>query len=123
MRKEIQNWWKKAKQDLDSAKYNFKGKRYDVSAFLCQQSAEKALKALLLKKSGKVRKIHDLVELGKNVGLPADLLDSSKELTLAYIYTRYPDVPEVKNFGKIVRRFLKVSEETLKWVKKQLSNN
>ena len=123
MRKEIQNWWKKAKQDLDSAEYNFKGKRYDVSAFLCQQSAEKALKALLLKKSGKVRKIRDLVELGKNVGLPADLLDSSKELTLAYIYTRYPDVPEVKNFGKIVRRFLKVSEETLKWVKKQLSNN
>ena len=119
MKEEIKKWLAKAKQDLDSAKYNFKGRKYDVSAFLCQQSAEKALKALLLKKSGRIRKIHDLVELGKSVDLPSDLLDKVKELTLAYIYTRYPDIKEVKNFGKIVKEFLKTSEEILKWAKKQ----
>ena len=120
MKEEVKKWLKKAKQDLDSAKYNFKGKKYDVSAFLCQQSAEKALKALLLKKSGKIRKIHDLVELGKNVNLPSDLLDSCKELTLSYIYARYPDIQEVKNLNKIAKKFLKVSEDILKWAKKQL---
>ena len=120
MRKEVKKWFDKAKKDLNSAKYNFKGKKYDVSAFLCQQSAEKALKALSLKKTGKIRKIHDLVELGKNVDLPSDLLDHAKELTLAYIYTRYPDVEEVKNFDKIVKKFLGVSEDILKWVRKQL---
>ena len=88
MKEEARKWFKKAKQDLSSAKYNYKGRKHDVSAFLCQQSAEKALKALLLKKSGKIRKIHDLVELGKNVNLPSDLLDSCKELTLSYVYTR-----------------------------------
>jgi len=120
MKEEVKRWWKKAKKDLDSAKYNFKGKKYDVSAFLCQQSAEKALKALLLKKSGKIRKIHDLVELGKEVGLSSELLNETKELTLAYTYARYPDIEEVKNLNKIAKKFLHVSEEILKWVKKQL---
>lgn len=120
MREEIKLWIKKAKRDLSSAKYNFKGKKYDVCAFLCQQSAEKALKALLIKKSGKIRKIHDIVELGKNAGLPSHLLDKAKELTLAYIYSRYPDVQEVKNLKKIVEEFLEVSGEILKWAEKQL---
>ena len=120
MKEEVRRWLKKAKQDLASAKYNFKGKKYDVCAFLCQQSAEKALKALLLQKSGKIRKIHDLVELGKNVGLSSDLLDSAKELTLSYTYSRYPDIQKVRNLSKIVKEFLTVSEEILKWVKKQL---
>ena|SRR3989338_605796 len=120
MKEEARRWFKKAKQDLSSAKYNYKGRKYDVSAFLCQQSAEKALKALLFKKSGEIRKIHDLVELGKNVGLPSDLLDKAKELTLAYTYSRYPDVQEVKNLSKIVKKFLKVSEEILKWVGKNI---
>jgi len=114
MKEEIKRWLKKAKQDLDSAKYNFKGKKYDVSAFLCQQCAEKALKALLLKKTGRIRKIHDLVELGKNVSLSSDLLDNVKELTMAYTYARYPDVSEVKDLNKIVKKFLNVSEEVLK---------
>lgn len=57
MKEEVKRWLKKAKQDLDSAKYNYEGKKYDVSAFLCQQSSEKALKALLLEKSGQLRKI------------------------------------------------------------------
>ncbi len=120
MKEEVKRWFKKSKQDLDSAKYNFKGKKYDVCAFLCQQSSEKALKSLLLQKSGKIRKIHDLVELGKNVGLPSNLLDGAKELTLSYTYARYPDVQEVKNLNKIVKNFLSVSKEILKWVEEQL---
>ncbi len=120
MKEEIKKWFKKAEQDLDSAKYNFKGKKYDVGAFLCQQSSEKALKALLLKKTGKIRKIHDLVELGRAVGLPSGLLDSAKELTLSYVYARYPDTPEVKNLKEIVKKFLKVSKNIIKWVEEQL---
>lgn len=120
MKKEVKLWLKQAKRDLSSAKYNFKGKKYDVSAFLCQQSAEKALKALLLKKTGSIRKIHDLVELGKIAGLPSELLDSAKELTLAYIYSRYPDIQEVKNLNKIVKKFLMITEKILKWTKQQL---
>jgi HEPN domain-containing protein len=37
-------------QDLDDAKFNHLGKRYNVACFLAQQSVEKALKAYLFMK-------------------------------------------------------------------------
>lgn len=120
MEKAVTRWFEQAKDDLGAAQYNFEGKKYKLAAFMCQQSAEKALKAVLLSKTGKIRKIHDLVELGKNVDLPSELLNSCKELTLAYIYSRYPDIKEVKNLNKIVKKFLKVAEDILKWARKQL---
>ena len=40
---EFERWLKQADADLRSAKYNFRGKEYSTCAFLCQQSAEKAL--------------------------------------------------------------------------------
>tara|TARA_Y100000310_G_scaffold337125_1_gene423384 strand:- start:1987 stop:2280 length:294 start_codon:yes stop_codon:yes gene_type:complete len=89
-----------ANEDYDTAKYNFKGKRYKAAAFFCQQSAEKSLKALSLKKTDKIRKIHDLVELGKDVDISEDLLNKLKQLTLAYIYSRYPDVKQETNLKK-----------------------
>jgi len=34
----------------------------------------------LLERTGKIRKIHDLVELGKDTGVPDNVLDEVKEL-------------------------------------------
>ena len=47
---EINKWFNLAERDFSSAKKNFKKKIYYVSAFLCQQSVEKGLKALYIKK-------------------------------------------------------------------------
>ncbi len=57
MRKEIENWWRQAEEDFDTAKFNFRGGKHKYADFLCQQAVEKAFKALLLKKTGKIRKI------------------------------------------------------------------
>lgn len=51
MRKEVQNWLDQAADDFDGAEFNFRGKKYYIAAFLCQQAVEKALKALLIEKS------------------------------------------------------------------------
>ena len=40
-------WLLQAEQDLDDAKYVFRGKRFHLACFLAQQAAEKALKAFL----------------------------------------------------------------------------
>jgi len=48
MRKETSNWWTQAKRDLISAKNALKSKDYYMVAFLCQQTVEKSLKALIL---------------------------------------------------------------------------
>ena len=87
MKEEVNRWWKKAKRDLSSARYNFKGKKYDVSAFLCQQSAEKALKALSLKKSGEIRKwVKELKDFKSNLRI--DLVIVSPKFTKLNFFKR-----------------------------------
>lgn len=39
-------WMDQARHDLESARKNFRIKLYDVAIVLCEQSLEKALKAL-----------------------------------------------------------------------------
>lgn len=73
-----------------------------------------------MKKTGKIRRIHDLVELGSNVELPEEILNDVKELTMAYIYSRYPDVTQELDLKKKVSHFLEVSKGISKWVEKNL---
>lgn len=120
MRKEIENWWKQGKDDLEKAKILYENKKYDGTAFFCQQSVEKGLKALSLKEKNKIKKIHDLVELGRDISLPQSLLDYCKELTSSYIYSRYPDVKKEKNIKEISYGFLRYAKEILKWIEKKL---
>jgi HEPN domain-containing protein len=100
------SWMLRAKKDIDTAKLLLDNGRFEESAFFSQQAAEKAMKAVIIKKSGKLRKIHDLVELGKDVRLPAELLDEAKELTMAYIYSRYPDTNGAKNMKEKAAEFI-----------------
>jgi HEPN domain-containing protein len=46
MKKQAEAWLKIAAEYLDTAKYNFEGKRYLWAIFLCQQALEKAFKAV-----------------------------------------------------------------------------
>jgi HEPN domain-containing protein len=120
MREEVKSWWNLALDDLDKADILYRNKKYDGAAFYCQQSVEKALKALLLKKVKKIRKIHDLVALGIDAELPENLLNAVKELTMAYIYSRYPDVKQEMNLKEKTTHLLKISKEVLEWVKEKL---
>lgn len=115
-------WWEKAKDDLETAEILYKNKKYNNAVFHCQQAVEKAFKAVLLKRTGEMRRIHDLVELCRNIDAPENLLDSVKEMTLAYIYSRYPDVKQENN-TKVKEKsdkFLKISKEALKWAEENL---
>ncbi|MFQ5895814.1 MAG: HEPN domain-containing protein [Nitrospinota bacterium] len=120
MKQEAKRWMQHASNDLNTAKYLFRGRKYKEASFFCQQCGEKALKAVTLTRKGEIRKIHDLVELGKEAHLPPELLEDAKELTLSYIYARYPDVVRVRNFKKISSKFIEVAGEILKWARKQL---
>lgn len=93
---EIKRWIERAEKDIETAKFNYSGKFFDVAAFFSQQAAEKALKAVYLKKFNRIKKIHDLVILGKEVDLPQKYIGLCKELTAAYIYTRYRKYPRKK---------------------------
>ncbi len=120
MNEEVERWWSKAKDDLEKARIMFENKKFDGAAFFCQQSVEKGLKTLILKEKNQIKKIHDLVELGKEINLPQNLLDHCKELTLSYLYSRYPDVEEEKNIGNVTKEFLGHAREILEWIEKKI---
>lgn len=94
-------------------------KIYYISAFLCQQSVEKGLKALYIKKYNKLWKIHDLIELAKKVDANSEIFDVCAKLNSAYIETRYPDVP-ISYTKKEIMELLDNIEKVLKWIKENL---
>jgi HEPN domain-containing protein len=73
-----------------------------------------------LKRFNKIKKVRDLVILGKDLNLSQKLLKMCKEITAAYIYTRYPNVPEVKEIEKSAKMFVEGAKVIIKWIKKQL---
>lgn len=58
-------WLAKASRDLRTAKALMSARPafLDAAAFFCQQSIEKSLKAYLLAKGKRIKKIHDLIAL------------------------------------------------------------
>ncbi|MCD6493472.1 MAG: HEPN domain-containing protein [Archaeoglobaceae archaeon] len=112
-------WLKFAERDLRSAKKNYEIEEYHVSAFLAQQSAEKALKAIHIKETGSFPKIHDLTRLAKLINAPKDIVKLCAEITPAYTATRYPDVAGEFD-KKEVEELIKNAEKVIEWAEKML---
>jgi len=85
---------------LDTATYNFEGKRFLWAVFICQQAVEKAIKAVIYEQTGVLPpKKHDLIALAKKAGLLGECSKERQEflrrLSIYYIETRYPEDKEV----------------------------
>lgn len=62
-----QEWFRYAKQDLDSAIYlqEMRPVPVEIICYHCQQSAEKYLKGFIAFHGGAIQRVHDLVALNK----------------------------------------------------------
>lgn len=89
-------WFEKAEDDLDAARYMKQGQRFSQAAFLYQQAAEKALKALLVEEGEGVFQSHDCFVLAKKADAPKDVIEAGNSLSPYYFRTRYPDVDLVE---------------------------
>jgi len=93
--REAERWYAQALRDLDDAKFNLSGKRYNVACFLSQQAVEKAFKAYLLSKGAEEVWGHSTSELCKDAqnfdGEFASLQSEAASLDKYYIPTRYPN--------------------------------
>lgn len=91
---EAQRWLRQAQHQHQAAQWSAQGKFWDNGCFQCQQAAEIALKALLIRQGERVR-IHGVLSL---VGRVKEyypelerLLAGARRLDRFYIPTRYPD--------------------------------
>ncbi len=120
MKEEVNKWMEQANEELDTADINFKAKKYFSSAFWCQQSVEKAFKALLIKRTNKFPKIHDLTKLARLTNAPKNILMLCSKINPAYTASRYPDSPKKYSKGEC-KKLIAYSKVILKWTKKNLS--
>jgi len=119
MKPETKNWLKRAERDVKTAGNSFKSKDYYAASFWCQQSIEKGLKALLIEKTGKFPKIHDILKLSQLNNPPQKIQEICALVNPAYIGSRYPDIPKTYT-QKESKKIISLCKEVLRWIKKSL---
>lgn len=96
---DFNEWISYAKTDLEAAKFltNMHPQPLEIICYHCQQSAEKSIKALIVKNGIQVKKTHDLLLLLQDLKSKIDISPvkiECAELTNYSVITRYP-----YNFG------------------------
>lgn len=88
-------WFAQAVDDVESAAVLYASERFATCCFLCQQAAEKALKALLHLRCGDVPRTHTIADLTRELATidPAEaaIFREATALDPFYVSTRYPD--------------------------------
>ena len=91
---DVNSWPEFADYDLKTAKWELKGTIYTSCCYACQQTAEKALKALILAKGEVAPKVHSLDRLIselKKIKVDTSIIkEDTQLLDKYYISTRYP---------------------------------
>jgi HEPN domain-containing protein len=120
-------WIELAEYDLDTAKAMQQTGRYLYVGFMCQQTAEKALKAVIAKQGIFPPKIHHLTRLAEL----SNLLNSLNDEQAALLYELYPfnieacyplhkdKIAHVLN-QKNCKEYISKTEEFLQWIKQKL---
>lgn len=93
-RAEAARWLRQAQQDLLDAQFNREGGRHNLACFLCQQAAEKALKAYLYHRGAEDVWGHSLIDLCEDAKIFEMFFDTIKsearQLDKYHEITRYP---------------------------------
>jgi HEPN domain-containing protein len=126
----VKHWLNMADYDLDTAKAMQKSARYLYVGFMCHQTIEKALKAIIARDCavGDIPpKIHDLPNLANRAKLQdsmsqkqIDFLDYLNPLNIEARYTEYKDAVASGLTKEACENLLVKTEELLCWIKQQL---
>jgi HEPN domain-containing protein len=115
-------WAERARYDLDTAEAMFKAGRYLYVLFCCQQAVEKALKAVIVRRTRELPpRVHNLLRLAEVAGIESghEQVRFLGELSGYYIQSRYPE--EIRTAGATItqglaQEVLGKTEQTVKWV-------
>lgn len=102
MKQPLQNakrWLREAEATLKQAEQSYYNKAYNLTCFLAEQTAQKALKAVMYLDGARMIIIHSVAELIKEISTQhpefSALFNDGAKLDQHYLSSRYPDaVPE-----------------------------
>ena len=126
MKPTTREWLEIAGEDLDTAQAMMDGGRYLYAGFEAQQSAEKALKAVIQETVRVPPKIHNLVTLAGRAGLDDKaLLRRLATLSPYYVATRYTEDRRTLaqlTTADVAQSLVETAREVLTWSRQQLSS-
>lgn len=125
----LKQWIDYANADLDAAQRLLKSARpsrwtYLLTLWHCQQTIEKGLKMIIIKKNKELLKIHDLQRLAEitAIELCEDDIKLIKRLNKYYLRSRYPDLiyePLPNPDEKFTKDLFNKTERLFLWLLKQ----
>jgi HEPN domain-containing protein len=121
----VKQWVEQAEHDLQVAHANRQMGFHDTCIVLCQQSGEKYLKALSAhQQSATPPRTHELGQLARSVGAPANVIAAAVDLSAQYLAARYPDVAQATPYTLYTDvdadEHLRLAQEVQQWVLTQL---
>jgi HEPN domain-containing protein len=120
-------WIERAEYDLDTAKAMQQTGRYLYVGFMCQQTVEKSLKAVIAKQGVFPPKVHHLMHLAELSNL-SNLLNDEQTVLLYELYPFNIEARYLSHKDKIAKNlneknckaYISKTEEFLQWIKQKL---
>jgi HEPN domain-containing protein len=129
LNKRVKYWLELAEYDISSAKVMLNGGKYLYVGFMCHQTIEKALKAVIssMGQENMPSYTHNLIKLAREANLnfvlskeQRDLIDTLNPLSIETRYPAYKEkLIEELNKEKCIE-ILKSTEELFSWIKEKL---
>ncbi len=124
----VKYWIDLAEYDIDTANAMLETKRFLYVGFMCHQSIEKVIKAVLSSQNEEIPpKIHNLIRLAELSGLLNQMSDKQKKtlflLNPLNIESRYPSYKDnllSQLTDEKCKQILENTKELLLWIKTQL---
>ena len=122
-------WLEMAEYDLETARAMLTTKRYLYVAFMCHQTIEKTLKAVIAETNGNSEppKTHNLIRLSELSGLTKSLSPEQKKfiaqltpMNIEARYTAYKDLVAAGLSDEKCVGLIKETEDLHIWIKQQL---
>ncbi len=122
----IKFWLNSCMDDFKTAQAMFHAHRYNYTMFMCQQSLEELLKAIIvIQTSGQPPFLHDLILLSKKIHLtlPNHIQQNLRNINPHYIIARYkPQRFDPNVYNQITAKHtIKVTKETTEWFTKKMA--
>ena len=117
-------WWRQALHDMEVARVLHKEGFWDSCAFVCQQAAEKAVKAVWVTfKTPMPPKVHSVGRLARELGASEELVDGLDDLFGDYTASRYPAMDDLLPFESYEQEDsedrLRKAQSVLQWASEQ----
>lgn len=122
--KQVAYWIAGSDDALGTAELLINGGRYNFGLFFLHLTLEKALKAIVAKRTGDIPpKTHDLLLLARRAELvpPSDVFAVLGEFQVYCMAGRYPDTEPVTVDNALAQRELARARKAYQWLHQQLS--